>query len=91
MWVRPFAVRTNHYTLKYLLDQSLSTIPIRSVHTLSSPAIHLFDDFRREAEHLPDLVAARGKITRGEATTDWTVVDGLVLHADRIFVPTASR
>jgi hypothetical protein len=27
LWTRPFIVRTNHYSLKYLLDQCLSMIP----------------------------------------------------------------
>jgi hypothetical protein len=27
LWPHPFIVRTNHYSLKYLLDQRLSTIP----------------------------------------------------------------
>jgi hypothetical protein len=27
LWTRPFVVRTNHFSLKYLLDQRLSTIP----------------------------------------------------------------
>jgi len=27
LWARPFTVRTDHFALKYLLDQRLSTIP----------------------------------------------------------------
>ena len=27
LWTRPFVVRTDHYSLKYLLDQRLTTIP----------------------------------------------------------------
>jgi hypothetical protein len=27
LWTRPFVVRTNHFSLKYLLDQRLSIIP----------------------------------------------------------------
>jgi hypothetical protein len=27
LWMRPFVVQTDHYTLKFLLDQRLSTIP----------------------------------------------------------------
>jgi hypothetical protein len=27
LWTRPFVVRTDHFSLKYLLDQRLSTIP----------------------------------------------------------------
>lgn len=27
MWGRRFIIRTNHYTLKYMLDQRLSTVP----------------------------------------------------------------
>jgi hypothetical protein len=27
LWGRPFTVRTNHYSLKFILDQRLSTIP----------------------------------------------------------------
>jgi hypothetical protein len=27
LWTRPFVVRTDHYALKFLLDQRISTIP----------------------------------------------------------------
>jgi hypothetical protein len=27
LWGRPFRVRTDHYSLKFLLDQRLSTVP----------------------------------------------------------------
>jgi len=30
LWARPFTVRTDHFALKYLLDQRLSTIPQRT-------------------------------------------------------------
>jgi hypothetical protein len=30
LWTYPFVVHTNHYSLKYLLDQRLSTIPQHS-------------------------------------------------------------
>ncbi|CAO2146507.1 unnamed protein product [Urochloa humidicola] len=125
LWARPFIVRTDHYSLKFLLDQRMSIIPQHtwvsklfgydfsveynpgknntvadalsrrdegalSAHALSSPAFQLFDEFRREAEHLPEILTAKQMIGRGEATSAWTIVDVLVLHDGRVFAPSSS-
>jgi hypothetical protein len=125
LWARPFTVRTDHYALKFLLDQRLSTIPQHTwvsklfgydfsvefnpgknntvadalsrrdedsvaARAMSSPAFHLFDEFRREAATLPDVTALREQIQRGEASPEWSLVDGLVLHSGRVFVPSSS-
>jgi hypothetical protein len=95
-------VRTDHYALKFLLNQRLSTIPqhtwvsklfgynfsvefnpgkmntvadalsrrdeeIISTRAISSPAFDCFDEFRREAEHLADIITAKEMISWGEA------------------------
>jgi len=125
LWARPFVVRTDHYSLKYLLDQRLSTIPQHTwvsklfgydftveynpgknntvadalsrrdedavvTCAVSSPTFLLFDEFRREAEQLPEVITAKQQIEQGEASAAWTIVDGLVLHDGRIFVPMSS-
>src|SRR6185503_18105854 len=94
LWARPFVVRTDHYSLKYLLDQRLSTIPQHTwvsklfgydftveynlgknntvadalsrrdedavvTCAVSSPTFLPFDEFRREAEHLPEVITAK--------------------------------
>lgn len=43
---------------------------VATVCAVSSPTFHLFDDFRREADSLPDIVTARAKISAGEVTPD---------------------
>lgn len=125
LWVRPFVIRTDHYSPNYLLDQRISTIPqhtwvsklfgynfsiefnpgklntvadalsrrdeeMVTTRAMSSPTFHLFDDFRREADTLLDILIARAKIAAGEAIPEWTVVDDLVLYSGHVFVPVAS-
>jgi hypothetical protein len=125
LWARPFVVRTGHYSLKFLLDQRLSTIPqhtwvsklfgydfsvefhpgktntaadalswrdeeVGAAFAVSSPTFELFEEFRCEADGLPDVVQLKQEIAQGKAAPAWTVVDGLVLHEGRVFVPSAS-
>jgi len=125
LWARPFIVRTDHYALKFLLDQRLSTIPQHTwvsklfgydfsvefqpgksnvvadalsrrdedagaVHALSVPSFTLYDDFRKEAESLPEIITAKELIANGKSTAAWSIVDGLVLHNGRVFVPSSS-
>jgi len=125
LWARPFIVRTDHYALKFLLDQRLSTIPQHTwvsklfgydfsvefqpgrsnvvadalsrrdedagaVHALSVPSFTLYDDFRKEAESLPEIITAKELIANGKSTAAWSIVDGLVLHNGHVFVPSSS-
>jgi len=57
---------------------------------ISRPDIELFEDFRREASTLPELVAKRAEIERGDAGASWSMTDGFVMHRGRIFVPASS-
>jgi hypothetical protein len=117
-------VRTDHYSLKFLLDQRLSTIPqhtwvsklfgydftvefnpgknntaadalsrrdedMQSAAHLSSLAFDLCDEFRREAEHMPEIAKLKDEIAQGTASAAWSLVDGL-LHDGRVFVPATS-
>jgi hypothetical protein len=125
LWVRPFVVRTDHYLLKFLLDQRLSTIPqhtwvsklfgydfsvefqpgksntaadalsrrdeeMGASFAMSSPTFAIYEEFWREADTLPEVLQIKEDISKGTATTAWTVVDGLVLHEGRVFVPPSS-
>jgi hypothetical protein len=125
LWARPFVVRTDHFALKYLLDQHLSTIrqhtwvsklfgydfhvvylpgkanPVvdalshRDEHTvmalpLSSPSFVMYDELRQELQQLQEARHIIEKIEKGEAIAGWSVMDGLIIHAGRIFVPAAS-
>jgi len=128
LWTRPFVIRTDHCSLKYLLDQRLSTIPQHTwvsklfgytfevqlrpgrqnaaadtlsrrdegdelaVHAIatSRPEFALFDDFRRESEQLPSIIAKRQEIQDGIAGATWSMADGFVMHRGRIFVPDES-
>jgi hypothetical protein len=123
LWGRPFVVRTDHYSLKFLLDQRLSTIPQHTwvsklfgydftvdfnpcktntvadalsrrdeeagaMHSLSSPTFELYDEFRRKADTLPDVIKVKEQLAAGTAA--WSIVDGLVLHEGRVFVSSSS-
>jgi hypothetical protein len=125
LWARSFVVRTDHFALKYLLDQCLSTIPQhtwvsklfgydfsveylpgkantvvdalsrRDEHSamalpLSSPTFELYNELREELSHLEEATQLKEKIEKGEAAAGWTVLDSLLVHSGRIFVPTAS-
>jgi hypothetical protein len=125
LWARSFMVRTDHFALKYLLDQRLSTIPqhtwvsklfgydfhveylpgkantafnalpCHDEHSamalpLSSPTFELYNELREELSHLEEATQLKEKIEKGEAAAGWTVLDGLLIHSGRIFVPTVS-
>jgi hypothetical protein len=118
-------VRTDHFSLKYLLDQRLTTIPQHAwvsklfgyqlkvefklgrqntaadalsrrdeegplVHSLSIPTFDLFDQFRVEAENLPEVATKRQMIEAGTVEPGWSMVDGMVVHDGRLFMPTSA-
>jgi hypothetical protein len=56
---------------------------------LSTPEFAFFDDFRKEADSLNDIVTKRQEIAEGTAGAAWSMVDGFVLHRGRVFVPSA--
>jgi hypothetical protein len=125
LWARSFVVRTDHFALKYLLDQRLSTIPQHTwvsklfgydfhveylpgkantiadalsrhdEHSamalpLSFLTFELYNELRDELSHLEEATQLREKIKKGEVAAGWTVLDGLLIHSGRIFIPTAS-
>lgn len=57
---------------------------------LSSPDFALFTEFRREAATLLEVQAKVAAIHAGTAGNRWSIVDGLVLYCNRIFIPTTS-
>jgi hypothetical protein len=122
LWTRPFIVCTDHFSLKYLLDQRLSTIPQHAwvsklfgyqftvefkpgkqnttadalshrdeegpaVLALSLPNFDFFDQFRLEAAALPEVVTKNTEIAAGTAGPKWAIVDDMVVHGKRLFVP----
>jgi hypothetical protein len=125
LWTRLFVVRTDHFSLKYLLDQRLSTIPQHAwvsklfgyqftvefkpgrqntaadalsrrdeegplVHSLFIPTFDLFDQFRMEAENLPEVATKRQMIEAGTAGPGWPMVDGMMVHDGRLFMPASA-
>jgi hypothetical protein len=60
------------------------------VHTVSSLAFEIFNDFWREADGLAEITTAKELIRKAEAPPAWTIVDGFILHNDRVFVPLSS-
>jgi hypothetical protein len=124
LWGRRFTVRMDHYALKFLLDQRLSTVPQHqwvsklfgfdflveyrpgrlnmvadalsrrleddpSLHALSTPIFDLYSDLRRELQEDEQLRALRDSIVK-ERGHPWQVVDGLILHGRRIYLPATS-
>jgi hypothetical protein len=121
----PFVVHTNHYSLKYLLDQRLSTIPQHAwvsklfvfqfmvefkpghqnaaadtlsrwdeeapaVSVISVPNFELFDQLCKEAITFQEIASKREEIAAGKAEKKWLIVDGLVVHDSRVFMPVTS-
>jgi hypothetical protein len=118
-------VCTDHFSLKYLLDQRLSTIlqhawvnklfgyqftvefkPGRqnmvadalscrdeegpAVHSLSIPIFDLFNQFHMEAKTLPEVANKRKAIEAGTAGPGWSLVDGMMVHDGRLFMPSSA-
>jgi hypothetical protein len=123
LWGRRFLIKTDHYSLKYLLDQRLATIPQHhwvgkllgfdfSVEykpsttnavadvlsrrdteegvllALSAPRFDFIDRLRQAQLSDPALVALHGDTDARQAP--WSVVDGTVQFAGRLYIPPAS-
>jgi hypothetical protein len=65
-------------------------VKLLAANALSRPDIALFEEFRREVEMLPELIAKRHEIEDCTAGAAWTVTNGFVLHHGRVFVPDSS-
>jgi hypothetical protein len=57
---------------------------------LSSPTFIMYDELCQELQQLEEARHIIEKIEKGEATARWSIVDDLIIHAGRIFVPIAS-
>jgi hypothetical protein len=60
------------------------------VHAISRLEFDLFNEFRREAEQLPEIQAKHRDSEDGTADDAWMIADGFVLHRGRIYVPDSS-
>jgi hypothetical protein len=60
-----------------------------SLHTLSTPIFDLYNDLHRELQEDEQLRALRDSIIE-ERGHPWQVVDGLILHGRRIYLPATS-
>jgi hypothetical protein len=117
-------VHTDHYALKFLLDQRLSTVPQhqwvsklfgfdfavefrpghlnivadalsrrledeQSVSALSVPTFDLYTDLRYELQEDAHLRQLRDSIV-ADWGAPWRIVDGLILHGRRVYIPVSS-
>jgi transposase InsO family protein len=60
------------------------------LHAISSPSFDLLADIKQAATEDEEVRSLRDQITAGTLGAPWTVVDGLVLYQNRIYVPTSS-
>jgi hypothetical protein len=60
------------------------------VHAVSGPAFDLFAALRRELQDDDNLRALQDTIVE-QRGAPWRVVDGLILHGRRVFVPATSE
>ena len=59
------------------------------LHALSGPSFDLFDNLRRKLDKDTAMRALRDSIA-ADRGAPWRVVDGLILHGTRVFVPVQS-
>jgi hypothetical protein len=60
------------------------------LHAISSPSFDLLADIKQAAIEDEEVRSLRDQITAGTLGAPWTVVDGLVLYQNSIYVPTSS-
>jgi hypothetical protein len=125
LWGRRFSVKTDHYSLKYLLDQRLATIPQHhwvgkllgfdftvdykpgaankvadalsrrdtddgALLAISMPHFDFLTKLRQAQLEDPALVTLHAEIAAGTRPAPWTVVDGMVQFAGRLYIPPTS-
>jgi hypothetical protein len=83
------------FTIEYKLGRtnvvadalSRSDTPEALLHGISSPSFDLLDDIKHAAKADAELVALRDQIVASTIAGPWTVVDGLILFQQRIYIP----
>jgi hypothetical protein len=125
LWGRRFLVKTDHYSLKYLLDQRLATIPQHhwvgkllgfdltidykpgatnavadalsrrdleegALLALLASRFDFINRLRQAQQTDPALIALREDINTGSRGAPWSVVDGMIQFAGRLYIPPTS-
>jgi hypothetical protein len=83
------------FTIEYKLGRTNVVIdalsrcdtPEALLHGISSPTFDLLEDIKQAVEVDEDLLGLRDQIVVGTLAVSWTVVDGLVLYQNHIYIP----
>jgi hypothetical protein len=62
-----------------------------SVHALSLPTFDIVDQFCQESMILQEIITMKAQIETGTTGKAWAVVEGIVVHDGRIFMPASSK
>jgi hypothetical protein len=97
LWGRAFIVKTDHYSLKFLLDQrfvadALSRCEVATGHTcaITGTSFDLFEALCQATHTDPALVTFREQLDSGKLGQPWALVDDIVMFQQRAYVPPSS-
>jgi hypothetical protein len=67
------------------------TATMHEISVISVTTFQLFEAFREEAQHLPEVQEKREQIQKGMAAGGWSLADEFVMYQGKNFMPTSSQ
>jgi hypothetical protein len=67
------------------------TATMHEISAISVTSFQLFEAFKEEAQHLPEVQEKREQIQKGVAAGGWSLADEFVMYQGKIFMPTSSQ